>query len=261
MGCPDAGVIYADIFSLFKPGVLDEMAAGRMGPFPTTQGSLFTVAILLLIPAALVALSITLKPRVNRWTNVILGVLYTFVNIGNLLGEAWAFIREHAWRLWQCMPLALSGIAATGRDLMGTLTPGGVLIRQAALLEQYLRVVRELSQRKPLLLILDDLQWADSGSINLLSHLGKRIQGSRVMIIGTYRSTEVAMGRQAQRHPLEPIVNELKHQFGEIHISLGESEAQRFVNALVDRSASIRASPSRRRTCSGIFSLGIPLRV
>ncbi len=246
---------YADIFSLLKPGVLDEMAAGRMGPFPTTQGSLFTVAMLMLIPAALVALSITLKPRVNRWTNVILGVLHTFVNIGNLLGEARAFIREHAWRLWQCMPLALSGIAATGRDLTGT------LIRQAALLEQYLRVVRELSQRKPLLLILDDLQWADSGSINLLSHLGKRIQGSRVMIIGTYRSTEVAMGRQAQRHPLEPIVNELKHQFGEIHISLGESEAQRFVNALVDRSASIRASPSRRRICSGIFSLGIPLRV
>ena len=83
--------IYADIISLFKPGVLDEMAAGRMGPFPATQGSLFAAAILMLIPAVMVALSITLKPAVNRWTNMILGVLYTFVNISNLLGEAWAY--------------------------------------------------------------------------------------------------------------------------------------------------------------------------
>ncbi len=83
--------IYADIISLFKPGVVDEMAAGRMGPFPATQGSLLAAAILMLIPAVMVALSITLKPRVNRWTNITLGVLYTFVNIGNLIGEPWAY--------------------------------------------------------------------------------------------------------------------------------------------------------------------------
>lgn len=83
--------IYADIFSLFKPGVLDEMAAGRMGPFPATQGSLFAAAILMLIPAAMVALSITLKPGMNRWANMILGALYTCVNISILIGESWAF--------------------------------------------------------------------------------------------------------------------------------------------------------------------------
>ena len=83
--------IYADIISLFKPGVVDEIAAGRMGPFPATQGSLFAAAVLMVIPAVMVALSITLKSRVNRWTNIILGVLYTFVNIGNLIGEPWAY--------------------------------------------------------------------------------------------------------------------------------------------------------------------------
>ena len=83
--------IYADIFSLFRPGVLDEMAAGRMGPFPVTQGSLFAAALLMVIPAVMVALSITLKPGVNRWANIILGVLYTCVNISNLIGETWAY--------------------------------------------------------------------------------------------------------------------------------------------------------------------------
>ncbi len=83
--------IYADIISLFRPGVVEEMAAGRMGPFPATQGSLLAAAALMLVPAVMVALSITLKPRVNRWTNITLGVLYTFVNIGNLIGEPWAY--------------------------------------------------------------------------------------------------------------------------------------------------------------------------
>ena len=83
--------IYADIYSLFRPGVLGEMAAGRMGPFPVTQGSLLAAAILMLIPAVMVALSITLKPQVNRWTNIVLGVLYTLVNISNGIGESWAY--------------------------------------------------------------------------------------------------------------------------------------------------------------------------
>lgn len=83
--------IYADIYSLFRPGVLDEMAAGRMGPFPVTQDSLLAAAVLMLIPAVMVALSITLKPQVNRWTNIVLGVLYTLVNISNGIGESWAY--------------------------------------------------------------------------------------------------------------------------------------------------------------------------
>jgi len=83
--------IYADIFSLFRPGVITEMMAGNMGPFPVTQGSLFTASILMMIPAVMVFLSLTLKPNVNRWANIILGGLYTAVNIGNLIGETWAF--------------------------------------------------------------------------------------------------------------------------------------------------------------------------
>lgn len=83
--------IYADIFSLFKPGVLEGMSAGRMGPFPVTQGSLLAASVLMVIPAVMVVLSLTLKPAVDRWTNIIAGVLYTCVNISNLLGEPWAF--------------------------------------------------------------------------------------------------------------------------------------------------------------------------
>ena len=84
--------IYADILSLFKAGAIEKMMAGFMGPFPVTQGSLLSASILMMIPAAMVFLSLTLKPKVNRWANIILGVLFTFVNVGNLIGEtSWIF--------------------------------------------------------------------------------------------------------------------------------------------------------------------------
>jgi Family of unknown function (DUF6326) len=83
--------IYADHFSLFRTGQIEEMINGRIGPFPVTQGSLLVFSILMIIPAVMVFLSLTLNPKVNRWTNIILGVIYTFVNISNLIGETWAF--------------------------------------------------------------------------------------------------------------------------------------------------------------------------
>ena len=83
--------IYADIFKLFMPGELEKMISGRQGPLTTTQGSLLTVSILMMIPAFMVFLSLALKVKVNRWVNIILGVVYTLVNISNLIGENWAF--------------------------------------------------------------------------------------------------------------------------------------------------------------------------
>ena len=83
--------IYADHFSLFRTGQIEEMISGRIGPFPVTQGSLLAFSILMMIPAVMVFLSLVLKPTVNRWANIILGVLYTFVNISNLIGETWVY--------------------------------------------------------------------------------------------------------------------------------------------------------------------------
>ena len=83
--------IYADILSLFRPGQVEEMLEGRMGPFPVTQGSLMTASILMMIPAVMVFLSLILKPKAVRWTNIILGALYTLVNISNLIGETWVY--------------------------------------------------------------------------------------------------------------------------------------------------------------------------
>jgi tetratricopeptide (TPR) repeat protein len=54
------------------------------------------------------------------------------------------------------------------------------------------------SARLPLLVCIDDLQWADNGSIMLLSHLG-RFPQHRVLILGTYRPAEVGRDRPLAR--------------------------------------------------------------
>jgi uncharacterized membrane protein len=86
-----------------------------MGPLPVTQSSLVAAAILMLIPAVMIFLSLALKPKVGRWANIILGVLYTAVNISNLIGETWAFYLLYGvveialtflivWYAWQWHP-------------------------------------------------------------------------------------------------------------------------------------------------------------
>ena len=44
---------------------------------------------------------------------------------------------------------------------------------QEKIFEQYASVVKALSKDRTLILVLDDLQWADSGTLNLLFHLAR----------------------------------------------------------------------------------------
>ncbi len=87
------------------------------------------------------------------------------------------------------------------------------------------------------MLVVDDLQWADAASVSLLFHLGRGIGEARILLIGTYRPPDVALGRGGERHPLQSIVNEFKRYYGDIWVDLGqtaEAEGRQFVHALLD---------------------------
>lgn len=83
--------VYADILSFYKPGLLDEIQRGMMGPYEATQGSLLLAAILVALPSLAIFGSIALSPRLSRGLSVGLGVVYTLVNVINLIGETWAY--------------------------------------------------------------------------------------------------------------------------------------------------------------------------
>jgi hypothetical protein len=83
--------IYADFLSLYRPGQLEEVGRGVMGPFDVSQATLVIASLLVIIPALMIVLSLLLTTRVNRLLNLVLAVLYTLVNISNLVGEDWAY--------------------------------------------------------------------------------------------------------------------------------------------------------------------------
>src|ERR1700733_12573114 len=58
------------------------------------------------------------------------------------------------------------------------------------LFEAVVGLLTELSRSAPVLLVLDDLQWADRPTLLLLRHLARATSPARVLILGAYRSTE-----------------------------------------------------------------------
>lgn len=97
-------------------------------------------------------------------------------------------------------------------------------------------MLQAVSKDQPLLLILDDLHWADLSSLGLLFHLGHRLADSRILILGAYRPDDISLGREGQEHPLASILAEFKRLFGDIRVVLGHDEGQGrgFVDALLD---------------------------
>ena len=105
---------------------------------------------------------------------------------------------------------------------------------QDALFEQVGRVLRVISQTFPLILLLDDLQWVDTGSASLLFHLGRHLARSRILIVGAYRPEMVTPDGAGRRHVLQPVVNELRRDTGDILVDLDQAANRAFVDALLD---------------------------
>ena len=110
-------------------------------------------------------------------------------------------------------------------------------VDQAHIFEQYTNFLRAFAAEQPLLLIFDDLHWADASSLSLLFHLSRRIDQSRIMIIGTYRPEETGVAQGETESPLEKLLSESKRYYGDITIAVDhedEASTRAFVDACVD---------------------------
>ena len=67
--------------------------------------------------------------------------------------------------------------------------------------------LKAASQKRPLVLVLDDLHWADQPSLSLLQFVARELGGGRLLLIGTYRDVE--LNRQ---HPLAETLGELTRE-------------------------------------------------
>ncbi len=73
--------------------------------------------------------------------------------------------------------------------------------------EAALGLIEACSKRHPLLLVLDDLHWADDSSIELLTHLVHHLYNQRVLVVGTCRDGEIA-----PQHRLRSLVADLQRE-------------------------------------------------
>jgi transcriptional regulator with XRE-family HTH domain/tetratricopeptide (TPR) repeat protein len=183
--------------------------------------------------------------------------------------------QEQLLRIWTAIPEIIQALTIHGPTLLNLLIPVLPVIRrvtpyltgpaewldafqslsrsepsrqnnleQTQVLEEVTRVFGNVATRHPLLLLLDDLQWIDDASLNLLFHLGRRLPGSRIMLVGAFRPGE----RNSRRLPnlsnstegasIEPLMLELTRQYGEILINLNlenPAEGKAFIDALIDQ--------------------------
>ena len=147
-------------------------------------------------------------------------------------GKAEAGVQQNQGRLRRILTHAAQVLVEVGPDLVGTIVPGAALlatigqsviektgvleeltrlterkqeqapaVEQSRIYEQYANVLKALAQAHPLLIVLDDLHWADAASVGLLFHLYRRLRDSPILIIGTYRPDEIAVPKNGERHP------------------------------------------------------------
>ena len=75
------------------------------------------------------------------------------------------------------------------------------------------RMLREMAEaieagtvRRPLVLMVEDLQWSDHATLEFLAYLARRRQRARLLVVATYRPADVVL----RAHPLKDIKQELQ---------------------------------------------------
>ncbi|HWD68828.1 MAG TPA: AAA family ATPase [Solirubrobacteraceae bacterium] len=107
----------------------------------------------------------------------------------------------------------LQGLSAGSRGHLATLLPtlgpanpgdGGGADGQMRLFESLLELLHLLSVSQPLVLVLEDMHWADRSTRAFAAFLARSLIGERALVLLSYRSDELH-----RKHPLRPLLAEL----------------------------------------------------
>jgi ATP/maltotriose-dependent transcriptional regulator MalT len=107
---------------------------------------------------------------------------------------------------------AFDALPASQRADLATILPGlgggardaGAEAEQVRVFEALLAVFDAMSEEQPLLLVIEDLHWADSSTRGFVRFLARALCTERILVVGTYRSDELH-----RRHSLRPLLAEL----------------------------------------------------
>ena len=124
--------------------------------------------------------------------------------LGHLVDHAGAHLAEE-------LALELSVLSRLFPHLRRHADPSAVAVDHNTLryqiFEAVVSVLVRASASQPLLLVLDDLHWADQLTLLLLRHVLRRIDGARLLVLGTFRDAEVP-----RHHPLNDLMINLRRE-------------------------------------------------
>src|SRR5579872_1557122 len=82
---------------------------------------------------------------------------------------------------------------------------------------------------KPLIVVLEDLHWADRGTLELLQYLSPRIAGSKTLLLLTYRSDALT-----RDHPLRPALNRIERESAVVRINVEPLSSHQIYTIVAD---------------------------
>ena len=115
---------------------------------------------------------------------------------------------------------------------------------------EFCQAVVELSTAAPLIIVIEDLHWADISTIDLLAALAERPEPSKLLILGTYRPVDAVL---YAKH-LRDIVQELRmhNQCGEVMLELlSMKDVESYLRGRLDGEVSTELSAELFRRTEG----------
>ncbi|HEY1238892.1 MAG TPA: AAA family ATPase [Solirubrobacterales bacterium] len=129
---------------------------------------------------------------------------------GPVVAALRSHLRDHPGALDDCGPLGEHlGL------LMPELGPAPESVDTDTLREAVRHALASIAEERGALVILDDLQWSDAATLELLAELGPSLPGTSLLLIGAYRSDELP-----RDHPLRRTRGELRRRRALDEISL-----------------------------------------
>ncbi len=105
----------------------------------------------------------------------------------------------------------IAGVVAEIREHIHDLGPSPTiddpLTARFRLFDALTVFLKRVARGQPLVLVLDDLHWADEGSLRLLEFVARELADARLLLVGTYRDVELS-----RRHPLSQTLAELTRE-------------------------------------------------
>jgi DNA-binding SARP family transcriptional activator len=129
-------------------------------------------------------------------------------------------------------------------------------IEALRLFDAMTELVKSLAARRPLLLVLEDLHWADEMSVRLFSFLARRLEGRRILLVGTAREEELDDSSPVRRMLAELSTEERLVRFPLAPLS--QEHTRVLVRSLAERSSADEASLTRLEDRIWMLSEGNP---